>query len=1041
MANEKFKVKFGLAVGDTAATIDGTTGDINSNGNASIGDITLNGGDIKSTGGVTAITVSGANATVAGDLTVTGNDIKSSSATAISMSGTDVTVQGDLTVNGGDIRSNGGTVAVSISGADATVQGNATINGSLYTDDVTNLNGPISITSGANGNISITPNGTGDVILAADTVQVGDAGAAATITTNGAAALTISSQGSNNVAIDPGSGTATIDGNLIIGQTNTNAVFITNGTGNMDIRTGSYPTSANINLQDGANGNITIDTDGTGQVVVNADVDINGTIYLDQLQVDNININGNTISSTNTNGNITIEPNGTGNVKLTASTVEIGDSNATANLTTNGTGDLLLNTNNGTNSGTITITQGVNGNIALVPNGTGQVTSTKRLSIDGGSSLDKTVAIGGADVDSNGEYMSLMAGTGMTSPTLYAANDTATRSGAAQIRDYGQNRLGGTSSSNATAQIIMEAKRGLPASTGTSFVPQTAFPLANIGMGGYDGSRFTSESGGSLIPLNILGFATENWNFENISFTGSISGTTLTVTATGTGTITPGALLSGTNILAGTTITAYGTGTGGTGTYTVNRSHTATGSQSITGVITTAAGARHALQAQPQGLRLDASSRLIYQSLNWVAPTTQTIAGVTIPQSAQPQVAFGNSSLSTDITYTNTAGTQRYRSLGAGSTTFINTPFSIAGVTLTDSATVTGYIDNNSTPGTYSGVAGTTLTVTAVTSGTLSIGQQVYGTGVGQLTTITALGTGTGGTGTYTVSVSQATPSTTIVTGPDDITLRSSNALNIVGSRKSGISGRRNKLFDDDILGQIVFFGTYTDNSTGVATAHRGARINAVADENFSATNGGSRMDFNIMKVGGTTTVDALSLSPISTTFKTDTVTIQNSAGTNLTGNNINYNRVYGQWQYNTTVTPAAANTAYAYPIASGVTDFANIASVASTSRIIPGAAGMYKLQFSVQLDNADNGADHIAYFWWRKNGTDVPGSMGQVTVFKGGATIAGWDNMVSSANTTDYWELMYAVSDTNITLPTYAATAFGPAAASMFITLVPVGA
>ena len=104
----------------------------------------------------------------------------------------------------------------------------------------------------------------------------------------------------------------------------------------------------------------------------------------------------------------------------------------------------------------------------------------------------------------------------------------------------------------------------------------------------------------------------------------------------------------------------------------------------------------------------------------------------------------------------------------------------------------------------------------------------------------------------------------------------------------------------------------------------------------------------------------------------------------------------------------------------------------------------MYKLQFSIQLQNNDNGSEHNAYFWWRKNGTDVPGSMGQVTVQKGalsGLAIAGWDNMIQAANATDYWELMYAVADTNITFPYINATSFGPSTASLFITLVPVGA
>ena len=52
-------------------------------------------------------------------------------------------------------------------------------------------------------------------------------------------------------------------------------------------------------------------------------------------------------------------------------------------------------------------------------------------------------------------------------------------------------------------------------------------------------------------------------------------------------------------------------------------------------------------------------------------------------------------------------------------------------------------------------IAGTTLTVNSVASGTLYVGQTVQGTGITANTVITALGTGTGGTGTYTVSQSQ----------------------------------------------------------------------------------------------------------------------------------------------------------------------------------------------------------------------------------------------------------------------------------------------
>lgn len=56
----------------------------------------------------------------------------------------------------------------------------------------------------------------------------------------------------------------------------------------------------------------------------------------------------------------------------------------------------------------------------------------------------------------------------------------------------------------------------------------------------------------------------------------------------------------------------------------------------------------------------------------------------------------------------------------------------------------------------------TVLTVTAVTSGILAVGQSISGSGVTAGTKITALGTGIGGTGTYTVSASQTASSTTI---------------------------------------------------------------------------------------------------------------------------------------------------------------------------------------------------------------------------------------------------------------------------------------
>ena len=51
-------------------------------------------------------------------------------------------------------------------------------------------------------------------------------------------------------------------------------------------------------------------------------------------------------------------------------------------------------------------------------------------------------------------------------------------------------------------------------------------------------------------------------------------------------------------------------------------------------------------------------------------------------------------------------------------------------------------------------ISGTTLTVSLMKSGTIAVGQNLFGIGLGTEVIITALGTGTGGTGTYTLNTS-----------------------------------------------------------------------------------------------------------------------------------------------------------------------------------------------------------------------------------------------------------------------------------------------
>ena len=62
-------------------------------------------------------------------------------------------------------------------------------------------------------------------------------------------------------------------------------------------------------------------------------------------------------------------------------------------------------------------------------------------------------------------------------------------------------------------------------------------------------------------------------------------------------------------------------------------------------------------------------------------------------------------------------------------------------------------------------ISGTTLTVSQVNSGRISVGDIVAGSGVTEGTRITALGTGLGGVGTYTVDAAQTATSTAMTSG------------------------------------------------------------------------------------------------------------------------------------------------------------------------------------------------------------------------------------------------------------------------------------
>jgi hypothetical protein len=173
-------------------------------------------------------------------------------------------------------------------------------------------------------------------------------------TANISTTLTISDDSSTTADINLGSDTLKIAGGTGIDTT------ISGDT--ISISTSSIP---NASLE-----NSTITIGSTSFALGETRTAITG---IQQLDIDNVRVDGNTISSTDTDGNLTLSPNGSGDINLSADTIVVGDSNSNTTITTNGTGNLVLNTNSGTNAGSITLHQGADGNINLTPNGQGVV--------------------------------------------------------------------------------------------------------------------------------------------------------------------------------------------------------------------------------------------------------------------------------------------------------------------------------------------------------------------------------------------------------------------------------------------------------------------------------------------------------------------------------------------------------------------------------------------------------------------------------------------------------------------------------------------
>jgi hypothetical protein len=149
------------------------------------------------------------------------------------------------------------------------------------------------------------------------------------------------------------------------------------------------------------------------------------------------------------------------------------------------------------------------------------------------------------------------------------------------------------------------------------------------------------------------------------------------------------------------------------------------------------------------------------------------------------------------------------------------------------------------------------------------------------------------------------------------------------------------------------------------------------------------------------------------------------------------YTGFYGQFKKTTSVSPAAANTAYA--ITFDTTEESNGVSIGSpASRIVVTEAGIYNFSahFTVLSNNS---SAKTTYFWFRKNGTDVSASTFLSTSdINGGHMASGRDDFFSLV-AGDYIELMWAADSTNLELHASPATAFAPSGPSCLLSVMQV--
>lgn len=153
----------------------------------------------------------------------------------------------------------------------------------------------------------------------------------------------------------------------------------------------------------------------------------------------------------------------------------------------------------------------------------------------------------------------------------------------------------------------------------------------------------------------------------------------------------------------------------------------------------------------------------------------------------------------------------------------------------------------------------------------------------------------------------------------------------------------------------------------------------------------------------------------------------------------IEQQQYYGEFTRTTGLTAAATNTAYAIALTTTEISEGVVLQGSPLDQIKVPQSGLYQFTVRYQLTSS-NASAKTARLWFRKNGSsDYANSTAIVSVTGNGdyATITQSEFFSLAAN--DYIQLMWAVSDTALSLAAEAATGYAPAAAAVLVTVTQI--